>query len=146
MSLPRILPSGYLGHRPQLFSISSGLISTYLLVCSEALTLSYSFGMTSRRGRFHFLPYSELPRPTESRQTVLHLVIRDLRALFHESLRGVVAPASATGYAICVEDDGNISMKMPGSSHDMIATSLYALTLVSNVINASLVTIRFLMY
>ena len=145
MSLPRNPPSGYLGPRLQLFSISSGPMSTYLVVCSEALTLSYSFETTSRRGRFHFLHDSELPRPTESRRTVLNLVIRDLRAFFHESLRGVVAPASTTGYAICVEDDGSISMKMPGSSHDMIATSLYALALVSNVINASLVTIRLLM-
>ena len=49
-----------------------------------------------------------------------------------------------TGYTVCVENDGNVTMKMPDSSHDMISTALYAMSLVSNVVNASLVT-RFLL-
>ena len=47
---------------------------------------------------------------------------------------------SLTGYAVCVESDGNVTMRMPDSSHDMISTALYAMSLVSNVVNASLVT------
>ena len=38
-----------------------------------------------------------------------------------------------------MESDGNITMRMPEASHDMIATALYSMSLVSNVINASLV-------
>ena len=48
-----------------------------------------------------------------------------------------------TGYPVCVESDGNVTVKMPDSSHDMISTALYSMSLVSNVVNASLVT-RFL--
>ena len=85
-------------------------------------------------------------RSTESRQSVLNLLIGDLKGFFHDSLRSAVAPASATGYAVCVEDDGNISMSLPDSSHDMVATSLYAVSLVSNVVNASLVCISISFY
>ena len=49
-----------------------------------------------------------------------------------------------SGYPVCVENDGNVTMKMPESSHDMISTALYTMSLVSNVVNASLVT-RFLL-
>ena len=45
-----------------------------------------------------------------------------------------------SGYPVCVENDGNVTMKMPESSHDMISTALYTMSLVSNVVNASLVT------
>ena len=45
-----------------------------------------------------------------------------------------------TGYPVCVESDGNVTVKMPDSSHDMISTALYSMSLVSNVVNASLVT------
>ena len=39
-----------------------------------------------------------------------------------------------------MQNDGSIVMRMPEASHDMIATALYSMSLVSNVINASLVT------